>query len=257
MEEIITDKTFSNGPPPARDPQQQASHFSGQGQTLGGDDTPSEVIPDPNATVARPTPMVERTLHLWEDGFSIDDGPLYRYDDPRNRHTLEMINRGSAPLDLMDVAPGQAVDVRLDEHRGEKYVQPKKKYKPFGGSGQRLGSPVPGGEGLTKPPTTTTSNSTSTSATLSTPSAMQVDDAQPTLSLQIRLADGSRLPSRFNTTHTIGDVYDFVNRANAGSADRPYVLATTFPTKELTDKSQVLGDLAEFKRGGVVVQKWQ
>ena len=86
---------------------------------------------------------------------------------------------------------------------------------------------------------------------------MQIDDSQPTISLQIRLADGSRLPSRFNTTHTIGDVYEFVARANAGSAGRAYVLATTFPTKELTDKSQVLGDLAEFKRGGVVVQKWQ
>jgi len=202
--------------------------------------------------------MVERTLHLWEDGFSIDDGDLYRYDDPRNRHTLEMINRGSAPLDLMDVAPGQAVDVRLDEHRGEKYVQPQKKYKPFGGSGQRLGSPVPGEGSATKPPPAiTTVSSTSASTSSTTPSTMQIDDSQPTISLQIRLADGSRLPSRFNTTHTIGDVYEFVARANAGSAGRAYVLATTFPTKELTDKSQVLGDLAEFKRGGVVVQKWQ
>jgi UBX domain-containing protein 1 len=32
---------------------------------------------------------------------------------------------------------------------------------------------------------------------------------------------------------------------------------TTFPSKELTDKSAVLGDMADFKRGGVVVQKWQ
>lgn len=197
--------------------------------------------------------MVERTLHLWEDGFSIDDGALYRYDDPRNRHTLEMINRGSAPLDLMDVAPGQAVDVRLEEHRGEKFVQPKKKYKPFGGEGQRLGSPVPGGEGVARPPPTSATAPASTSSSAAT---MQVDEAQPVISLQIRLADGSRLPSRFNATHTIGDVYDFVSRANAGSAGRAYVLATTFPTKDLVDKTQVLGELAEFKRGGVVVQKW-
>jgi len=51
-------------------------------------------------------------------------------------------------------------------------------------------------------------------------------------------------------------VYEYVNRANSDSAGRAYVLATTFPTKQMTEKSQVLGDLAEFKRGGVVVQKW-
>jgi UBX domain-containing protein 1 len=31
---------------------------------------------------------------------------------------------------------------------------------------------------------------------------------------------------------------------------------TTFPSKELSDWSVTLGDLPEFKRGGVVVQKW-
>ena len=79
--------------------------------------------------------MVERTLHLWSDGFSVDDGPLYRYDDPANARTLEMINRGSAPLDIMNVEKGQAVDVRLEQHPQEKYVQPKKKFQPFAGSG--------------------------------------------------------------------------------------------------------------------------
>jgi UBX domain-containing protein 1 len=32
---------------------------------------------------------------------------------------------------------------------------------------------------------------------------------------------------------------------------------TTFPSKELEDKSVVLGDMSDFKRGGVVVQKWK
>jgi UBX domain-containing protein 1 len=32
---------------------------------------------------------------------------------------------------------------------------------------------------------------------------------------------------------------------------------TTFPNKELEDKSAKLGDLSEFRRGGVVVQKWK
>ena len=165
-----------------------------------------------------------------------------------------MINRGSAPLDIMNVEPGQPVDVKLEEHRGEKYVQPKAKYTPFGGSGQRLGNDVPGDSSASKPaPASTTAAASSSS---NAPTTMEIDDSQPVVSLQIRLGDGSRLVSRFNTTHTIGDVYEYVNRANSGSAGRAYVLATTFPTKDLTEKSQVLGHLAEFKRGGVVVQKW-
>lgn len=91
--------------------------------------------------------------------------------------------------------------------------------------------------------------------TTSTPS-VSIDESQPILTLQIRLGDGTRLQSRFNTTHTVGEVYDFVNASNTQSRTRGYALMTTFPSKELSDKSLVLGDMAEFKRGGVVVQKW-
>jgi UBX domain-containing protein 1 len=74
--------------------------------------------------------------------------------------------------------------------------------------------------------------------------------------LRIQLADGTRLPARFNATHTIGDVYGFIARALPSSNERPWVLATTFPNKDHTDKSLALGDVAEFKRGGTAVQKW-
>lgn len=213
----------------------------------------SQVIPASSSRPPRPLEMVERILHLWEDGFSIDDGDLYRYDNPANRRILDMINAGSAPMDLMNVQDGQAVDVKLDDHRGQKFVQPKKKYKPFEGSGNRLGSPTPGSVISTS--ISSTAPPLETEPTDAAPS-VDVDDSQPTLSLQIRLADGTRLPSRFNATHNIGDVYAFVERAVSGGQPRPYVLATTFPTRDLTDKSQVLGEMAEFKRGGVVVQKW-
>jgi len=249
----VSKSSYSNQLPPP-DEEEPTSRFRGPAQTLGGDDAPSRIIPDPTANAPRPQPMAHRTLHLWDDGFSVDDGTLFRYDDPRNRRTLEMINRGSAPLDIMNVEPGQPVDVKLEEHRGEKYVQPKAKYTPFGGSGQRLGNEVPGDSSASKPASASTTAPTSGSS--SAPTTMEIDDSQPVVSLQIRLGDGSRLVSRFNTTHTIGDVYEYVNRANSDSAGRAYVLATTFPTKEMTEKLQVLGDLAEFKRGGVVVQKW-
>lgn len=250
-------------PSPEAAPAPRPTAFTGTGMTLGGDDLPSRAVPTAGGNAPRrPPAMVERTLHLWNDGFSVDDGPLYRYDDPANARTLDMINRGSAPLDLMGVEAGQAVDVKLETHRGEDYVRPKKKYRPFEGSGQRLGAEVPNA------PTSSTSSATVAVPTASTaaaqtpaaapaPAKPAVDESQPSVTLQIRLADGTRLPSRFNTSATVGDVYDFVAAANAGSSAREYTLATTFPTKDLDDRAAKLGDMPEFKRGGVVVQKWK
>lgn len=149
------------------------------------------------------------------------------------------------------------MDVQLEEH-SEKYIQPKKKYKPFSGGGQRLGSPTPGVSSGTAEPAPAAAPTAPSAAAAATTQAAAVDvnDSQPTLSLQIRLGDGTRMPARFNTTHTIGDVYSFITASNPQSQNRSWVLMTTFPSKELSDKSQVLGDLSEFKRGGVVVQKW-
>lgn len=234
----------------------RSSNFSGRAQTLGGDDAPSEVLEDPAAMLRQRQqglPRVTRTLHLWADGVSIDDGPLFRFDDPANQAMMAEINQGRAPLALLDVQPGQEVDLNLDPHKDQNYVQPPKKYKPFSGSGQRLGSPTPG-----PAPSSSSTNSTSTTAQSSSSStAPAVDDSQPTLQLRVQLGNGTRLPARFNTTHTIGDVYAFVNAASPESAQRAYALMTTFPSKELDDHSAVLGDMAEFKRGGVVVQKWK
>lgn len=193
---------------------------------------------------------VQRTLHFWADGFSVDDGDLYRSDDPRNAEVLDGIRQGRAPLSIMNVQRGQEVDVEIRQHE-EKYVKPKPKYQPFSGQGYRLGSPTPGAG---SPATTSTPETSQASAE---PAKPDVDESQPIVTLQIRLGDGTRLTSRFNTTHTIGDVYQFVAAASPISQSRPWALMTTFPSKELTDKAVVLGDLAEFKRGGVVVQKWQ
>ncbi|KAH0368838.1 SEP-domain-containing protein, partial [Aureobasidium melanogenum] len=236
----------------------QSSAFQGRAQTLGGDDAPSRIIEDPNASAAPrgpSLPRVSRTLHLWQDGFSIDDGELHRFDDPQNAPVLALINQGRAPLALLGVQPGQEVDLQLDPHKDEKYVQPKKKYKPFGGSGQRLGSPTPGPSGSTTAPAAAASSSTSSAPASSAPK-VDIDEAQPAVQLQIRLGDGTRLVSRFNTTHTVGDIYNFVTASSTASQSRAFTLMTTFPNKNLEDKSAKLEDLPELKRGGVIVQKW-
>ncbi|KAL2863522.1 protein phosphatase regulator SHP1 [Aspergillus lucknowensis] len=247
----IIEKAKRSQIPSSDDSEPRRSYFTGPARTLGGDDTPSRVIDVPSAP-AQPQllPRVRRTLHFWADGFSVDDGDLYHSDDPQNAEILNSIRQGRAPRSIMNVQQGQEVDVEIKQH-DEKYVRPKPKYKPFAGQGQRLGSPTPGAR-------TPTPSEPMPAAPSSAESVKpNVDESSPVVTLQVRLGDGTRLTSRFNTSHTIGDVYDFVSAASAQSQTRPWTLLTTFPSKELSDKAAVLGELPELKRGGVVVQKWQ
>ncbi|KAF5021742.1 hypothetical protein F66182_6192 [Fusarium sp. NRRL 66182] len=232
----------------------EPSRFRGTGQTLGGDGVESRSIPDPLGPV-RPgnAEPQERILHIWQDGFSIDDGDLRRFDDPANQADLAMIRSGRAPLHLMNVQHDQPIDVKLHQHETPYQPQPKQ-YKPFGGSGQRLGAVVPGAsEGSSS---TAAAPVAAAAVSSSSSSAPLVDDSQPTIMIRIQMPDGTRLPARFNTTHTIDDIYGFVQGASPDTRTRSWVLATTFPNKDHTDRSLVLGEVPEFKKGGTAVVKW-
>ncbi|KAF5227272.1 hypothetical protein ACHAO7_000038 [Fusarium culmorum] len=228
----------------------EPSRFRGTGQTLGGDGVESRSIPDPLGPVrASNAESQERVLHIWQDGFSIDDGDLRRFDDPANQADLALIRSGRAPLHLMNVQHDQPIDVKLHQHDTPYQPQPKQ-YRPFGGSGQRLGAVVPGAsEG-------SSSTTAAPAAASSSSNAPSVDDSQPTVMIRIQMPDGTRLPARFNTNHTVGDVYGFVQGASAETRSRSWVLSTTFPNKDHTDHSLVLGEMSEFKKGGTAVVKW-
>ena len=92
-------------PRPADDGLSAASRaFFGSGVTLGSDDVPSTVIPDPNA---RPADEEEqetaiRNLTFWKDGFSIEDGPLLEYENEQNKRILDAINNGYVVIRLSE-----------------------------------------------------------------------------------------------------------------------------------------------------------
>jgi UBX domain-containing protein 1 len=194
-------------------------------------------------------------LTFWRDGFSVEDGPLMRYDDPANREILQGIERGRAPLSLMNVQPGQPADVSVFKRMDEDYVPPKKKFVPFSGQGQRLGSLTPG---ETHPDLAAAAPAAAPAAAASSSQpagpSVNLDSSAPTTNLQIRLGDGTRLVSRFNHTHTIGDVYAFVNASSVSSRSRAYVLQTAFPTTELKDHAQTLKEAGLIN--SVVIQRW-
>ena len=62
-----------------------------------------------------------------------------------------------------------------------------------------------------------------------------------TFPFQIRLSDGTRLVSKFNHTHTVGDIRNFINLSRPG-APTAYALMTTFPNKVLSDDSSSIKD---------------
>ncbi|KAK9451312.1 SEP domain-containing protein [Limtongia smithiae] len=124
--------------PPSGHSEPAPNRFSGRGHMLGVEDAgdqPETVEPE----VTRPQ-SVTRTLTFWRDGFSIENGALMRYDDPANQEVLRAINSGRAPVQLLNVSPGQPVDVRVERRMTEDFVQPSASQGGFFGSGHRLGA---------------------------------------------------------------------------------------------------------------------
>lgn len=161
-------------------------------------------------------------MTFWREGFSVEDGDLMRYDDPNNEQILAEINAGfvsdilfpskfinvptlyrRAPPSILNVQPGQPVELRVAKRLSEPYQPaPKRPVGSFGGSGHRLGSPVPNvasagsSAGSAMPGTFPSSGVTTAGAASVEPQSIntrfEVDQTKPTTSVQVRLADGTR-----------------------------------------------------------------
>ncbi|KAL4655418.1 NSFL1 cofactor p47-like [Arapaima gigas] len=180
---------------------------------------------------------VHVVLKLWKTGFSLDDGELRNYSDPSNALFLESIRRGEIPLELRQRSQGGQVNLDMEDHRDEDFIKPKVAFKAFAGEGQKLGSATPE---LVSSPGLTGGHQDLAISEAQASASVTVDASQPVTSIQIRLADGGRLVQKFNHTHRVSDVRQFVVEARPAMAAREFVLMTTFPNKELVDESQTL-----------------
>lgn len=133
---------------------------------------------------------VERRLTFWRDGFSIEDGPLFRYDEPRNQQLLSLIRAGRAPLELFDVRFDQPLKIAVDQRTNEDYTEPPKQpAKPFSGGGNRLGSATPDIAGARA---STTAPAAAPAAPAAAKPEIKVDASKPVTTIQLRLGDGTR-----------------------------------------------------------------
>ncbi|KAF3696506.1 NSFL1 cofactor p47 p97 cofactor p47 [Channa argus] len=178
---------------------------------------------------------VHVVLKLWKTGFSLDNGELRNYTDPGNANFLEAIRRGEIPLELRQRSRGGQVNLDMEDHRDEDFVKLKMAFKAFEGEGQKLGSATPE---LVSVLTTSEQDQAANEAQARV--SVNLDPSQPVTNIQIRLADGGKLVQKFNHTHRVSDLRQFVVAARPAMAAREFVLMTTFPNKELTDESQTL-----------------
>jgi UBX domain-containing protein 1 len=86
-------------PPPFLDNQSSSSRsFTGTGRLLSGETAPSAA---PAAAPASQEPVhILHVIHLWNNGFSVDDGPLRAYDDPENAEFIESLKMSRCPQEL-------------------------------------------------------------------------------------------------------------------------------------------------------------
>lgn len=130
------------------------------------------------------------------------------------------------------------------------YIQEpeKPRHVPFRGVGRTLGST---NEAAGEPIQTTTGASLITAPVPAM--GLVVDGSQPVTSIQLRLADGTRMVSRFNHHHTIRDVRAFIDASRPGGT-RSYQLQTMgFPPKQLSDLDQTIEQAGI--ANSVVIQK--
>lgn len=183
-------------------------------------------------------------MTFWQDGFSLDQeeednatGTLHPYSDPASQRLLQILQSGQAPLELLQVEPGQAVDLRVVHRMGEPYRSDDRKSAPsnstiaFAGKPQRLGDMA---EPLKSPSTTT--------PTKSSPNEVEgFDPSKPATTLQLRLSNGTRQTATLNTTQTISDLYNHVIKINPSQgsvtllAGRPPVKLEASDQRTLTD----------------------
>lgn len=228
--------------------------FKGAGYRLGDTEAESSQ-PLPETISNRQSNSIQQTkeviLKFWSNGFSLDDGPLRSFEDPANEQFLNSVKKGEIPQELLKQSRRGEVHLNMEDHRHEDYIPPPKpKLQAFSGAGHKLGSPAP----QVKFSHSTEQQATPADSKPAVP-ATPLDQSQPVTSIQIRLADGTRMVSKFNHSHTVGDIRRFICASRPQMAGMNFVLMTTFPNKELTDDSQKLSEANLLN--AVIVQRFK
>ncbi|CAA0817962.1 Plant UBX domain-containing protein 4 [Striga hermonthica] len=223
-------------------PSASSRSFTGTGRLLSGETGPT--------SQPQPGPVVHNVV-FWRNGFTVDDGPLRRMDDPENAAFLESIGKSECPKELEPADRKSSVHVNLLK-RNENCPEPETRHVPFQGVGRTLGSSSSSSSSTTDTDLTETVSGPLTSAP-SSAMGLTVDKSKPSTSIQLRLADGTRMVAHFNHHHTIADVRSFINASRPGGPRSYQLQAVGFPPKILSDLTQTIEQAGLLN--SVVIQK--
>ncbi|KAM8954011.1 UBX domain-containing protein 2A [Pelodytes ibericus] len=182
-------------------------------------------------------------IKMWKNGFTINDGQLRDYADSANRQFMDSMRKGQLPSELQRTFEKEEVAVNVEDRKTEEYSVRRPQVDPFSGLGNRLGSAAP---------RIITKDGLEDGDEL--PSVV-VNELEPLTSIKIWLADGKKIVQRFNTSHRISDVRDFLERIPRKSRNTPFTLATSFPLSELLDETITIEEAG--LQNTVLVQKLQ
>lgn len=234
--------------------------FSGAARTLAGEGAPAAA---PGATVPAPTGPAIVTIDFYTDGiFTVSGGPPRNAADPAERPFLAALAAGECPAELEEAAaaaaaeagdgPPAPVPVSLVRHAGPYEPPAAPARATFQGTGRTLGGAGGAAAGAEEPTPAAAPAPPPPAAAGGWPGA---DEALPTTSLQIRLADGSRLVARFNLSQTVADIRSFIASAAPPGAGPPaYTLSKAgVPPTPLGDEGVTIEGAG--LAGSVVVQR--
>ncbi|KAF7833069.1 plant UBX domain-containing protein 4-like [Senna tora] len=194
-----------------------------------------------NAVLSTPQPpqTIRHRITFWRNGFSIDNGPLRRLNDPENASFLESIKMSECPKELEPADRRSTVEVSLTR-RDDNYPEPSQKgHGSFLGVGRTLGSSSSSSDAAGDPNLVTALGASSGASALPSMGPI-VDDSKPVTLIQIMLIDGTRMVSRFNRHHTIRDIRGFLDASSPGGAVAYRLRVMGFPPKQLTDLNQTI-----------------
>lgn len=214
-----------------------SNSFSGTGYRLGQTDSDHVAIPSSAAGSKKSDDCDTVTVKVFRQGFTVDDGDLRPYDDPRNREFFESITHQEIPAELRRQGRTM-VHVNVEDHMGEEFVRKAPRFKAFTGSGHTLGSPTPP-TSVDIPVAAVPAGDPATNEAQAA-KEINVQQEQPTTMVSVRLADGGRLSARFNLTHTVQDIRQYIMTARPQYINRNFMLLTTFPNKELSNSEETI-----------------
>jgi UBX domain-containing protein 1 len=228
-----------------------------------------------------PTTTTRRTITMYRSGFTIDNGPFRRLDDPNNADFLRDLARGVTPRELFimdgddndnnDASIGDMevglVDKRHLEYEDDDHSQTMNSANnattttttttttAFTGVGQSLGSSNHYNNNNNT--SSSSSNGIITPSTFLTSSPIpSLDESQPITSIQIRLHNGKKIIVKCNLQDTI---HTFVSRIiqqqqdNGNSNEQSFVLSSGYPPRVLNDMNKTVEECG--LKNAQVIQK--